>query len=163
MSKRPLTPCIGICSTALGDDVCRGCKRFAEEVIRWNGYSDDERFAVLSRLDNLLVQSMQIKFTITDSDRLREQIQFQQIECNLGKDSYCWLYDLLRQGAGQIKNLGEYGAQVNAEWLSFSLSELKDKIDIDYFERSENYFRRYILPGKSALERNHNKKDAVAS
>ena len=34
------TPCIGICSTtSLGDKICRGCKRFNFEVIRWNSYS----------------------------------------------------------------------------------------------------------------------------
>ena len=152
MSRRPLTPCIGICSTAIGDAVCRGCKRFAEEVTQWNGYSDDERRAVLKRLDNLLIQSMQLKFLIIDADLLKQQIQYQQIQCRFDKDPYCWLYDLLRQGAGQIKNLNSYGAQAINQWQQFSLPELKDKIEQDYYERSENYYRRYILPAETALK-----------
>ncbi len=152
MSKRPLTPCIGICSTAIGDQVCRGCKRFAEEVIRWNSYSDDQRLSVLNRLDHLLVQSVQIKFTIVDEKKLQEQIRYQQINCQFDKDPYCWLYDLLRQGASQIKKLGDFGAKINSSWEAYTLVELKDKIDSDYFERSKDYYNRYIVPGEEALK-----------
>ncbi|MEC7008614.1 MAG: DUF1289 domain-containing protein, partial [Pseudomonadota bacterium] len=38
MNLKPIkTPCIGVCSTGIGDSVCRGCKRFSHEVIHWNG------------------------------------------------------------------------------------------------------------------------------
>lgn len=43
-------PCIGHCSTALGDDVCRGCGRTFEEVTRWPAMSEDERRAVNRRI-----------------------------------------------------------------------------------------------------------------
>ena len=43
------TPCIGVCSTALGGFVCRGCKRFAHEVIDWNGYSHEQKMAIEQR------------------------------------------------------------------------------------------------------------------
>ena len=43
MTKSLKTPCIGVCSTVFGDDVCRGCKRFQHEVIQWNSYSDPEK------------------------------------------------------------------------------------------------------------------------
>lgn len=152
MSKRPLTPCIGICSTALGDQVCRGCKRFAEEVTGWNAYNDDERWAVLARLDELLIQSVQLKCNITDVERLRRQIEYQQIQCHFDKDPYCWLYDLLRQGAGQIHSLAAFGAEVREEWVDYSLQKVKEFIDADYYERSVNYYRRYILPAEAALK-----------
>lgn len=29
------TPCIGVCSTAIGDDVCQGCARTFEEISFW--------------------------------------------------------------------------------------------------------------------------------
>ena len=45
------TPCIGVCSTGIGDAVCRGCKRFAHEVIDWNGYSQAQKEAIDARLD----------------------------------------------------------------------------------------------------------------
>ena len=48
-SRRP-TPCVGICSTTYGDLVCRGCKRYAHEIIQWNAYSQEQRGAVWQRL-----------------------------------------------------------------------------------------------------------------
>ena len=52
---RSTTPCLGICSTTYGDDVCKGCKRFVHEIISWPKYSQDERALVNDRLgDHLL-------------------------------------------------------------------------------------------------------------
>ena len=42
-SARTRTPCVGICSTTYGDDVCRGCKRFIHEVINWNSFNPEEK------------------------------------------------------------------------------------------------------------------------
>ncbi|MBU0689000.1 MAG: DUF1289 domain-containing protein [Gammaproteobacteria bacterium] len=44
------SPCIGHCSTVMGDEVCRGCSRTFDEVIRWVGMSDDERRDVNRRI-----------------------------------------------------------------------------------------------------------------
>lgn len=35
MQQRADTPCIGVCSTAIGDDVCQGCARTFEEISFW--------------------------------------------------------------------------------------------------------------------------------
>ncbi|HET7832477.1 MAG TPA: DUF1289 domain-containing protein [Gallionella sp.] len=43
-------PCVGHCTTALGDDVCRSCLRTLDEVTRWPQMSDDERRAVNGRI-----------------------------------------------------------------------------------------------------------------
>lgn len=51
-----LTPCAGRCSTVFGDSVCRGCRRFNHEVIRWNTYTAEQRLAVWKRLDAQLDQ-----------------------------------------------------------------------------------------------------------
>ncbi|MEO1955257.1 MAG: DUF1289 domain-containing protein, partial [Gammaproteobacteria bacterium] len=40
MTRSVKTPCIGVCSTVFGDEVCRGCKRFQNEVIEWNSYNN---------------------------------------------------------------------------------------------------------------------------
>ena len=50
------TPCVGICSTGIGDSVCRGCKRFAHEVIDWNAYSHEQRLIIAQRLESFLAQ-----------------------------------------------------------------------------------------------------------
>ncbi len=45
------SPCIGICSsTNLGDEICIGCKRTAQEVIDWNSYSDLQKIEINLRL-----------------------------------------------------------------------------------------------------------------
>ncbi len=44
------TPCIGICSTALGDEICVGCGRRFDEVCQWNTLSDEEKRAIKRRL-----------------------------------------------------------------------------------------------------------------
>ncbi len=63
--KAPKTPCIGICSTtSLGDHVCRGCRRFSFEVIKWNSYGPQEKKAVLQRIEKLVSQIFQNRFHI---------------------------------------------------------------------------------------------------
>lgn len=44
------TPCVGICSTTYGDLVCRGCKRFAHEVVQWNSYDPEQQTRIWARL-----------------------------------------------------------------------------------------------------------------
>lgn len=51
-----LTPCAGRCSTVFGDAVCRGCRRFNHEVIRWNTYTPVQQSMVWRRLDLQLDQ-----------------------------------------------------------------------------------------------------------
>ena len=51
-----LTPCAGRCSTVFGDSVCRGCRRFNHEVIKWNTYTAEQQTAVWKRLDAQLDQ-----------------------------------------------------------------------------------------------------------
>ncbi|WP_188704258.1 DUF1289 domain-containing protein [Silvimonas iriomotensis] len=48
---RPATPCIAVCSTGMGDDVCRGCGRTFVEVSQWVMMTDEERGAVFDRLE----------------------------------------------------------------------------------------------------------------
>ena len=74
--NRSTTPCLGICSTTYGDDVCKGCKRFVHEVINWPKYSNDERALVNDRLEKFKITILKEKFTIVDKDlfalRLKE-------------------------------------------------------------------------------------------
>ena len=65
------TPCIGICSTTYGDLVCRGCKRFAHEIVGWNSYDERQRQLVWQRLHRLLTQSVLAHLRIVDEQRLR--------------------------------------------------------------------------------------------
>jgi predicted Fe-S protein YdhL (DUF1289 family) len=44
------SPCIGHCTTVLGDDVCRSCLRTFDEVSRWLEMSESERQQVNFRI-----------------------------------------------------------------------------------------------------------------
>lgn len=44
------TPCIAICSTSQGDEVCKGCGRTFEEVQRWTEMTPAEKRATWHRI-----------------------------------------------------------------------------------------------------------------
>lgn len=46
----PDAPCIAICSTSQGDEVCKGCGRSFEEVQLWPGMSPAEKRSVWRRI-----------------------------------------------------------------------------------------------------------------
>lgn len=48
---RPDTPCIAICSTTNGDDICKGCGRTFEEVTNWVIMTEDEKSIVWDRIE----------------------------------------------------------------------------------------------------------------
>jgi hypothetical protein len=45
------TPCIAICSTTNGDDICKGCGRTFEEVTNWVIMTDAEKSVVWERIE----------------------------------------------------------------------------------------------------------------
>jgi len=145
--KRVKTPCIGVCSTGIGDSVCRGCKRFAHEVIDWNAYDQRERLLIVQRLETFLVQVVQLRIEILDEAQLLRQIQHQQIRFNRDQDPHCWVFQLLRAGASQIPDPALFGLRVKPEWQGTPLTEVRDQIDRDYYELSCAHYERFIEPG----------------
>lgn len=145
--KTVKTPCVGICSTGIGDNVCRGCKRFAHEVIDWNGYTHDQRLIIANRLESFLSQVVQLYFEILDESLLLEQIKHQQILFKQEQNAYCWLFDLLRAGASQINDLAVFGVRRLEYSAHLSLMEIRDHIDKDFYALSTAYYERYIAPG----------------
>ncbi|AHG41932.1 Fe-S protein [Pseudomonas syringae CC1557] len=141
------TPCIGLCSTVYGDLVCRGCKRFHHEVIHWNGYNEDEKRAVWLRLEQLLVQVMTAKLEIFDADKLRMQLIQRKIRFVPHQSEYCWAYQLIARGARVISQVEAYGFVLLPEFRDWTLPELRDAIDREFFLLSEAHYQRYIAPG----------------
>ncbi|WP_341937099.1 DUF1289 domain-containing protein [Marinimicrobium sp. C2-29] len=145
--KRVKTPCVGVCSTGIGDSVCRGCKRFAHEVIDWNAYDQEQRYLIVKRLEAFLSQVVSRRFEIFDEGLLQRQMQHQQVRFNPDSDPYCWVFDLLKAGASQIRNPGDFGLRVRPEWQGVALTQLRDQIDHDYYELSCAHYERFIEPG----------------
>jgi predicted Fe-S protein YdhL (DUF1289 family) len=141
------TPCVGLCSTVYGDLVCRGCKRFHHEVINWNGYNEDEKRAVWLRLEQLLVQVMAGKLQVFDAGKLRQQLEQRKIRFVPNQSVYCWAYQLIARGARVITQLDAYGVVLMPEFRGWSLPDLRDAIDREFFLLSEAHYERYIAPG----------------
>lgn len=52
------SPCVGVCSVVLGDEICRGCGRTFQEVLEWNHYNDAQKREINQRLRHqVLTQS----------------------------------------------------------------------------------------------------------
>ncbi len=147
--KRVPTPCVGICSTGIGDDVCRGCKRFEYEVINWNLYSDSERAVIASRLESFLVTVVRHKLVVVDAQRLKLQLQHQQIAFNENQDPHCWVFALLKAGASQVYDLDAYGLSKTHLWQDATMVDIRNAIDADFYTLSCAHYERYIAPGIS--------------
>jgi predicted Fe-S protein YdhL (DUF1289 family) len=148
------TPCIGVCSTGIGDTVCRGCKRFAHEVIHWNSYSEEQKRIVDGRLAQFLAQCVQNRFRVIDRALLAWQLQTQQIRHNPDHDPHCWVFALLKAGAGQISDPSAFGFEVDLRYRKVPLAELREAIDAEYFALSSAHYERYhLLPDLFPQER----------
>ncbi len=138
------TPCIGICSTGIGDAVCRGCKRYAHEVIHWNSYSDEQKAAIDRRLDQLLAQIVMAKVRIFDRELLEARLKSQQVRYSIHRSPPVWVFELLRAGANQIHGTQEYGFVVEPGYRALPLAVLREQIDREFFLLSEAHYQRYI-------------------
>lgn len=144
------TPCIGVCSTGIGDSVCRGCKRFAHEVIHWNSYSQAQKRLIDQRLELFLAQIVESKLRITDQRLLKWHLDVQQISYPAHKSPYIWAYELLRAGASQLVKLADYGLQIDAQYRDTELADLRHLIDQEFFALSQAHYQRYFPHNSTA-------------
>lgn len=138
------TPCIGVCSTGIGDAVCRGCKRFSHEVIDWNRYTPEQKRIIDQRLSGFLSQCVSNKLRVIDQALLQWQLRVQQVAFTEYHDEYCWVYSLLKAGGSQIENPPEYGFEVDRRYGDMPLVELREIIDQEFYILSEAHYQRYI-------------------
>ncbi|MDP5210332.1 DUF1289 domain-containing protein [Microbulbifer sp. 2205BS26-8] len=147
MYRKIRTPCIGVCSTGIGDEVCRGCKRFAHEVIDWNAYTEEQRRIIAQRREGYLASAVRSQLEIVDQPLLLAQLKHQQIRFDDRQNPYCWVFELLRAGASQIANPREYGVSPTNQARGLSLEEIRQRIDEDFYALSVSYYQRYVSPG----------------
>lgn len=138
------TPCIGVCSTGIGDSVCRGCKRFSHEIVQWNGYSEFEKSAVIDRLSSLLAQVVRERVDVFDVNLLADTLNKQKIRYHVQADPYAWVFDLLVAGASQIDDLVPFGCRVKGSNPHVNLRQLRDDIDNDFFVLSSAHYDKYF-------------------
>ena len=142
--KRSSTPCIGICSTTFGDDVCKGCKRFSYEITNWGKFSDEERAVVNSRLEQFKVNILEEKFTITDSNLFESKMNEFSINFNSSLEPLTWIFDLLRASSNNDLILSDFGIEILPKFSNLSLVDLRDLINEEMLQLSEAHFYKFF-------------------
>lgn len=139
------TPCIGICSTtSVGDSICRGCKRFAAEVIEWNVYSDAEKAAVLARLSRLAEPLVEERFIIHAPRELAAGLKRLAVPFNEDLPPAIWLHNLLKKRHRALTELDSFGVLVRPSWQHLSLAELAEDVDRQLLVLCQAHLDRYF-------------------
>ena len=145
MSKnRSSTPCIGICSTTFGDDVCKGCKRFSHEITNWGKFSTDERAVVNSRLEQFKTTILEEKFTISDCELFESKMNEFSINFNSSLEPITWIFDLLRASSNKDLNVNDFGVEILPAFSDLSLVELRDLINQEMLQLSEAHYYKFF-------------------
>ncbi|MDF2690793.1 MAG: hypothetical protein K0S29_648, partial [Gammaproteobacteria bacterium] len=104
------------CSTVYGDDVCRGCKRFANEVIEWNTYSSSQKSCILSRLDQLSSHVAGKYIAIIDATLLEQQCQKLNVRYRKEFNPLSWAHLLLKTKANRMNFPEQYGIEIQPDF-----------------------------------------------
>ena len=139
--KRSSTPCLGICSTTFGDEVCKGCKRFAHEIVSWTKYSQEEREIVNDRLEKFKIQILQHRFAITDKNLFESMLEEKAINFNHSLDPLTWIFDLFRAAGSQTFDISNFGIK---SLVLFNPKTIRDEINNELLELSEAHHERYF-------------------
>ena len=139
--KRSSTPCLGICSTTFGDEVCKGCKRFAHEIVSWKKYSEEEREIVNNRLEEFKIKILKHRFKITDKELFSNNLDQMGINFNHSLDPLTWIFDLFRATGSQAIELERFGIE-SLEY--FDPKTIRDIINKELLDLSEAHHERYF-------------------
>ena len=82
---------------------------------------------------------------VTDKALLKWQLEVQNVRYVERHDEYCWVFSLLKAGAGQINDPADYGFEVDLRYRDLPLAELKERIDQEYYILSEAHYERYMM------------------
>ena len=141
LKNRSTTPCLGICSTTYGDDVCKGCKRFVHEIINWPKYSMDERAIVNDRLEEFKLLILKERFKVVDKDLFALKLKENAINYNNSLDPLTWIFDLLRASGSQNLDLAQFGI---TSLQNFNFKTIKDELNNEMLELSKAHHERYF-------------------
>tara|TARA_A100000164_G_scaffold175855_1_gene156180 strand:- start:1256 stop:1702 length:447 start_codon:yes stop_codon:yes gene_type:complete len=137
-------PCVGVCSTTYGDDICKGCKRFRHEVSSWTKYSDVEKNIVNRRLEKFKALILNDKFSIVDQQKFELSLKEKGIRYNKELDPICWIIDLLRTKTLTEIILSEFGLELKSAYQNYSITQISDLVHKEFLDFSEAHYDRYI-------------------
>ena len=95
--REVLSPCVGICTTSsLGDNVCRGCYRFAGEILEWNVSDQEKKRVIDRRLETDLMAVLPEFFVLEDEQKLATYLARGMSRYPTYRQPLCWIYDWLK-------------------------------------------------------------------
>ena len=138
MAKRRPTPCVGICSTTFGDLVCRGCQRYAHEIVQWNGYDEDQHQQVWQRLKGLRDQVLAQMVLCADVQCFRDYCHSADLG---GLEGSYQMYAVLAHLAQNVCSLEVAGLAFSDEWRPEQLTTETDSLAALQMLDTESYVR----------------------
>jgi len=140
----------------MGDDVCRGCHRFAHEVVNWNGYPEEQRVVVFERLDSLLIQILKNKIQLVDIKLLSANMSAAKIVFRKQSDPHCWVYALLKKTRGEGLDATDWGFRLLPAFADIALPRFYEELEGELYRLSQAHYQRYVAPGIVAASKHPN-------
>ena len=128
MTQRIASPCVGLCSTTVGDRVCRGCQRSDIEIRDWFGYDASERRRRMDDLDALRAGVAEQFLQVRDAAMLQAQLERHRIRFRQEQPPLSRAVELLRVGRSRIHDLARYGLQPHGKGMGLCADELHEAI-----------------------------------
>jgi len=148
VTLRKRTPCVGICSTTYGDLVCRGCKRFAHEIVQWNGYDGEQQERVWQRLLELRNAVVEQHLQVADEAVFAERTDAAALPA--AESRAAAMYTLLGQLVARQDSLASAGLALNSALHGApqgTALAVMQAIDAEVYARSvAHYERNFKIP-----------------
>ncbi|MGQ4877075.1 DUF1289 domain-containing protein [Billgrantia sp. LNSP4103-1] len=128
MCARIASPCVGLCSTTLGDPVCRGCQRTDTEIVEWMALSAEQRSRRIEQLDALRERVAGRFLRVVDEACLEQQLRRHRIRFRPEQPPLSRAVELLRVGRERIRELRRYGLEPRESAVGYGAAELHARL-----------------------------------
>ncbi|MGR2737210.1 DUF1289 domain-containing protein [Billgrantia sp. Q4P2] len=146
MCARIASPCVGLCSTTLGDPVCRGCQRTDDEIVGWMALSAAQRDSRMAELDALRERVAGRFLYVADEACLEAQLQRYRIRFRPEQPPLSRAVELLRVGRDRIRELQRYGLVPQQSVAGLSAAELHARLSEQLLEEASERRRPSQTP-----------------
>ncbi|MBE0490055.1 MAG: DUF1289 domain-containing protein [Halomonas sp.] len=131
------SPCVGLCSTTLGDRTCRGCQRSDAEIRDWFALAGDDRAARIRELDALREAVAGRYLRLVNAAALEVQLKRHRIRFRPEQPGLSRAVELLRVGREQIRELARYGLAPTGQGEGLAAAELHSRLADELIDAAE--------------------------
>jgi len=131
------SPCVGLCSTTLGDRICRGCQRSDTEIRDWFALAGDQRAVRIHELDALREAVAGRYLRLVDGAALEAQLKRHRIRFRPDQPGLSRAVELLRVGRERIQELSCYGLAPVGQGEGLTASELHARLAAELNDAAE--------------------------